>query len=418
MVTPVTIPSFGESITEVEIESWNKQEGEYVEADETLCTLASDKASLDLPSPVSGLLTRILKPAGEIVAVGETIAEIDEAAARPAATAAASEPTAAQPTGSENEGGAAQPATEPAQKTPAPAAPATVDRAAPAGPAVRRMLAEHGLRPEQVQGTGPRGRITPEDVQRAVAAAAAGGASAPSAAAPSGRQERVVRMSPIRRRIAERLLEATRNTAMLTTFNEVDMQPIMTLRKRYKERFLETHGVKLGFMSFFVKAVIEGLKAFPAINAEIRGDSIVYKDWFDIGVAIGGGKGLVVPVIRDADALSFAEIEKAIADFAERAKAGRIRPEELQGGTFTISNGGVYGSLLSTPILNPPQSGILGMHKIEQRPRVVDGEIVVRPMMYVALTYDHRIVDGREAVQFLVTVKDKLEDPARMLLEV
>jgi 2-oxoglutarate dehydrogenase E2 component (dihydrolipoamide succinyltransferase) len=404
MPTSVTIPSFGESITEVEIESWSKHEGDAVAVDETLCTLASDKASLDLPSPTGGVITRILVAAGDMVSVGDTIAEIDESASGNGA-GAQTDAQATTPT---------QPAAAPAAHEAPEGAPQAPP---PAGPAVRRMLAERGLEASQIPGSGPRGRITADDVRRLDHGAAPAGEHVAFGTG-AAREDRVVRMTPIRRKIAERLVHATQTTAMLTTFNEVDMQPVMSLRARYKDTFQKRHGVKLGFMSFFIKAAIEALKAFPAVNAEVRGTDIVYKDWFDVGVAIGGGKGLMVPVIRDADALSFAEIEATIADFGARAQSGGIKLSELQGGTFTISNGGIYGSLLSTPILNPPQSGILGMHKIEQRPVVVAGEIVARPMMYLALTYDHRIVDGREAVQFLVKIKECIEDPQRILLEV
>jgi len=293
-------------------------------------------------------------------------------------------------------------------------------------PAAQRLLSEHGLSADEVPATGPGGRLLKEDVLRYLeerereAAEAAGAVAAPAAAAvPAGpRQEERVRMSPLRRTIAERLVNAQHTAALLTTFNEIDMSHVITLRKEYREAFEQRYGVRLGFMSFFVKAVIDALKLIPQLNAEIDGDDIVYKNYYDIGVAVSAKKGLVVPVIKDADRLSFAELEKAIADFGQRAQANKLAPEELQGGTFTISNGGVFGSLLSTPIVNPPQSGVLGMHAIQERPVVRDGQVVVRPMMYVALTYDHRIIDGREGVTFLKRVKEAVENPARMLLEV
>jgi 2-oxoglutarate dehydrogenase E2 component (dihydrolipoamide succinyltransferase) len=282
-------------------------------------------------------------------------------------------------------------------------------------PAAARELAQRGLSADDVEATGPGGRVLKEDVQRATSAPAKAAAERPSAA--GGREEEVVPMTPLRRRIAERLVEAQATAALLTTFNEVDMSAVIALRKEHQETFLQRHGVKLGFMSFFVKASIDALKLVPQINAEIRGDAIAYRNYYDIGVAVGGGKGLVVPILRNAERMGFAEVEKAIQDLASRAQANKLALEELQGGTFTISNGGIYGSLLSTPIVNPPQSGILGLHKIEDRAVVVDGQVVVRPMMYVALTYDHRVVDGREAVTFLKRIKECVEAPSRMLLE-
>lgn len=409
------VPAVGESISEVQIGEWLKQEGQSVRKDESLVQIESEKATVDLPSPVDGVLVRILKPRGAQAAVGEVIAHLD--------TAAASVPTIAP---------AAPPVTAAAAT---PAAPVPAVAAGAVMPAAQRILAEAGIAAATVAGTGPGGRVTKEDALKAAQAptgsggpasgaaiastnpAAAPAASAVSPSAAGGRVEEVVPMSPLRRTVARRLVEAQSTMALLTTFNEIDMSAVMALRKQYQEAFTARHGVKLGFMSFFVKAVIEALKQTPQLNAEVRDQSIVYHHTYDIGVAIGGGKGLVVPVIRQADRLAFAEIEKAIADLGTRAKEGRIKPDELQGGTFSITNGGIYGSLLSTPIVNPPQSGILGMHAIQDRAVVVDGQIVVRPMMYVALTYDHRIVDGREAVTFLRRVKDLVEAPARMLLE-
>ena len=415
MSVKLEVPSFGESITEVAIESWLKREGDYVSADEPVVNIESDKATLELPAPAAGILKNITAQEGDTVSVGDVIAEI-EAGDAPAKTEGADAAAAAQ------------------------SAPASD---APTGPAARRVLAEAGIATSAVSGGGPGGRIRKEDAVAAVKSAATPPPPPPPPAvetpspaepkreaapapppppvvsrAPDERGETVKKMTPIRRIIAERLLSATQNTAMLTTFNEIDMSRVMGLRKQWKEAFVARHGIKLGFMSFFVKASIEALKAFPSVNAEIRGQEMVFRDYFDVGVAVGGGKGLTVPVIRNADLLTFAGVELTISDFGRRAMANKLKPDELQGGTFTISNGGVYGSLLSTPILNPPQSGILGMHKIEQRPVVVDGEIVARPMMYVALTYDHRIVDGREAVGFLVRIKECIENPERILLEV
>lgn len=433
MSVNITVPSLGESIVEAAIEKWQKKIGDWVDKGETLVSIESDKATLDLPSPVAGYLRKVLKSDGEMVKIGEVIGEVEESAKAPAAESAAAPPKPAAPA-------TAQPQAQ--------AAPASQQQEAPSGPAARRVLAEAGVSPAQVQGTGPGGRILKEDAvrhveggaailaptraptpaqapapaaaQRAAPAPALGipGALPPVAAVHPGREEEAVRMSMLRRTIASRLLHAKQSTAMLTTFNEVDMSKVMELRSTHQPEFQKRYGFKLGFMSFFVKAVIEGLKAFPAVNAEIREDQIIYKNYFDIGVAIGGGRGLVVPVIRNADMLSFAQVEQVIGDFGVRARDNKLQVDELQGGTFTISNGGIYGSMLSTPILNPPQSGILGMHNIIKRPVVVDDEIVIRPMMYLALSYDHRIVDGREAVQFLVKVKDCIEAPERILLEV
>ena len=401
MPVELKVPSVGESIYEVVIGEWLKAEGEWVEADEPVVALETDKASLEVPAPSAGTLVKLLKKEGDSANVGDVIAHLD-ASAKPSAAAAP---------------------TPPADKAAAKAADGT--STIRIMPAAQRLMDEKGLRLGDVVPTGPGGRVLKEDVLRVLeqrSAAPAKASPAPAAIAPAAprgpRHEEVIPMSPLRRRIAGRLVQAQQQAALLTTFNEIDMSAVMALRAEYKQTFIDKYGVKLGFMSFFVKAVIEGLKLFPAINAEIRGEEVVYKDYYDIGVAVGGGAGLVVPVIRSAERLSFAEVELQIRDYAIRAKKKRLKLEELQGGTFTISNGGVYGSLLSTPIINPPQSGILGMHNIVQRPVVVDGQIVARPMMYIALTYDHRLVDGRESVTFLRRIKDCVENPARILLEV
>jgi 2-oxoglutarate dehydrogenase E2 component (dihydrolipoamide succinyltransferase) len=412
----LVVPSVGESIQEVQISNWLKKEGDWVQAGEEVVELETEKATVQVPSPVAGVLTKILKPKEQFATVGEVIAEIDPSA-KPAA---ASTPTPAAPSA--------------ATSTPA-AKPAATGHVMPAA---QKMMEEKGLRPEQVVGSGPGGRVLKEDVQRAVPAAPAAStpaqgtlvASAPSSkqtlespaalpvAASGQRAEEVKPMSMIRRTIAQRLVQAQHQAALLTTFNEVDMQPVMQLRNKYRDAFQEKHGVKLGFMSFFAKAACEALRRFPAVNAEIRGNNIVYRNYADIGIAIGGGKGLVVPVLRNVELMSFASIERTIGEFAKKAMENRLMPEDLEGGTFTISNGGIYGSLLSTPIVNPPQSAILGLHSIQDRPVAVQGEVVVRPMMYLALTYDHRIIDGREAVTFLRTIKEVIEDPTRLFLEV
>jgi 2-oxoglutarate dehydrogenase E2 component (dihydrolipoamide succinyltransferase) len=389
----LTIPRIGESITTVFVSRWLKKPGDAIAAGEGVVELDSDKASMEVPSPASGVLREQLVVEGAEVPIGAVVARIEE--------------------------GAVASAPAPAAKAAAP--PADGGRA---GPAARHEAQLKGVDVGAVQGTGPRGRVTTEDVRRAPAAPPAPPAApAPKAApmvarssAPVDRVERVA-MTPLRRTIARRLVEAQQTAAMLTTFNEIDMSRIMALRKQYQDRFVEKHGVKLGFMSLFVKACIEALKEFPAVNAEIDGDSILYKHYYDIGVAVSGPKGLVVPVVRDADRLSFAELEIAIGELATRARDNRLRIEDFEGGTFTISNGGIFGSLMSTPILNPPQVGILGMHAIQERPVAVDGKIELRPMMYVALSYDHRLIDGREAVSFLVRVKQCVEDPQRILLE-
>ena len=407
MQTEIKVPSLGESITEVDIGQWLKKEGEAVAKDENLVSLESEKATVDLPAPSAGVLIKILKPKGQVANVGEVIAVLDSNGA-PA--------TKKEPTKQPEAKSAAETKSEPRVM-----------------PAAERLLAENKLRADQVIGTGPGGRILKEDVARHAETKVTPLAPPDHTAAPpplppsqpkpaaqtvAGREDEVIPMTRLRRTVAARLVESQKTTASLTTFNEVDLHEVMELRKQFQESFTAKYGVKLGFMSFFVKAAIEALKAIPQVNAEIRGNDVVYHKYYDIGVAIGGGKGLVVPVLRNAERMSFSQVEVAIGEFAKRAKENKITMEELQGGTFTISNGGVYGSLLSTPILNPPQSGILGMHTIQERPVVREGQIVVRPMMYLALTYDHRIVDGREAVTFLKRIKETLETPARMLLEI
>lgn len=405
MPVELKVPSLGESITEVIIGEWHKHEGDWVSRDETLVEIESDKATADFPAPVSGTVTKLLKKNGESAQVGEVIGYMEERNAPPAKGGASQ--SSAAPKGS--------PAPAP-KSSPAPAAkstgPAPVAGKEPARvmPAARRELAERGLKPEEVTPSGPGGRLLKEDVLQHTPKS--------RAAEASDREEEIVPMSPFRKRIADRLVAAQQTAALLTTFNEVDMTAVIALRAQYKDAFQEKYNVKLGFMSFFVKAVVEALKQTPQVNAEIRGNDIVYHNYYDIGVAVGGGKGLVVPVVRNAERLSFAEIEMAIGDFGRRARENQLKVEELQGGTFTISNGGIYGSLLSTPIVNPPQSGILGLHAIQERPVAVNGQVVIRSMMYVALTYDHRIIDGREAVTFLKRIKEVVEEPARMLLEV
>ncbi len=417
MAVELKVPSFGESITEALVARWLKKEGEAVAQDESVVVLETDKVTSEVPSPAGGVLQRILHGEGQTVAIGAAIAVIDETA-----TAAATSAPAA----------AAAPAPAPAAPPSAPAAPAGDARVMPAA---ARVMAQSGLAPGDVTPTGPGGRILKEDAERAAAAprkgqapAGLGARPAPSPVPPavvagavpnSGtRQEELVPMTPLRKRIAERLVQAQQTAALLTTFNEVDMSAAMELRKEHQEAFTAKYGVKLGFMSFFVKAAIDALKLVPQVNAQVQGDAILYRNYYDIGVAVGGGRGLVVPIIRDADRLSFAEVEKAIADFGKRAKENRLTLDELQGGTFTISNGGIYGSMLSTPIVNTPQSGILGLHNIQDRPVARNGQVVIRPMMYVAMTYDHRIIDGREAVTFLKRIKECIENPSRILLEV
>ena len=441
MSVELTVPQSGESITEVQIGQWRKAVGDYVEADEVLVEIETDKAAIELPAPVSGILKEIRKNNGEDAAVGDVIGLMDEGgapsnASKPAAKAEAkaeSKPEPVKEEAKKAEPKAAEPAPEP---EPEPEPKAEAASAEPrVMPAAKRILAQAGIDAADVEATGPGGRLTKEDAQRA---ADAKSAPAPEAKAPApapapveeapkappaastapGREEEVKAMTPMRKVIAKNLVHAQQTAALLTTFNEVDMSAVMEIRNRYKESFVERHGVKLGFMSFFVKAVVEALKECPAVNARIDGTHIVYRKYYDVGIAVGGGRGLVVPILRNAENMSFAEIEKTIGDFGKRAKENKIELSELQGGTFTISNGGIYGSMLSTPIVNPPQSGILGLHAIQDRAVVRDGQVVVRPMMYLALTYDHRLVDGREAVTFLKRIKDVIENPERILLEV
>ncbi len=397
----VMVPALGESVTEATVASWFKKVGDSVAADEMLCELETDKVSVEVPAPAAGVISEILAAEGATVAAGGKLAMLSSASG---ATAPSAAPSAAAQAG----GGA------------------STGKDVEDAPSAKKMMAEHGIKAEDVQGTGKDGRIMKEDVQKAIAqpAAPAPAAQAPTTPAPrapvaaedAGREERV-KMTRLRQTIARRLKDAQNTAAMLTTYNEVDMGAVMDLRKEYKDLFEKKHGTKLGFMSFFTKACVHALKEVPEVNAEIDGTDVVYKNFVHMGVAVGTPNGLVVPVVRDADQMSFAAIEKKIAELGLRARDGKLSMAEMQGGTFTISNGGVYGSLMSSPILNPPQSGILGMHKIQQRPMVVDGQIVARPMMYLALSYDHRIVDGKGAVTFLVRVKEALEDPRRLLMD-
>jgi len=404
MALELKVPEVGESITEVMIGTWKKREGDAVKADDPIVEIESDKATVELPAPMAGTVTKLLKASGEKAVVGEVIGYMEPAPA-----------------------GAVQPVVDvkrsEGKTTIGSVQSAPAAAAARVMPAAARVLGEAGLPAGGVPGTGPGGRITKTDAEQAVAGAAPPARTAAPTPGPAltragSRDERYVLISPIRRRIAERLVAAQHEAALLTTFNEVDMSAVMALRAKFKDVFQERHGVKLGFMSFFVRAAVEALRAVPQVNAEFRDPHIVYRDYCDIGIAVGGGKGLVVPVIRNAEALSFAQIEQTIGDFARRAADNKLKLEELQGGTFTISNGGVYGSMLSTPIINPPQSGILGLHAIQDRPMAVGGQVVIRPMMYLALSYDHRLVDGREAVTFLKRIKDTIEDPSRLMLEV
>lgn len=444
MSIEVRVPTLPESVADATLMSWHKQPGDPVKRDENLVDLETDKVVLEIPAPADGVMGDILRSDGETVTTGDLIANIEESQVQAPDKTPAPEP-------------AAPPA---AESKPEVSAAAAVAEAKPASnivdldalsPAVRRLVSEHDLDVSQISGTGRGGRVTKADViayleERDAAAAAppaappisptpaaeSAGASAPTPApsvppAPThpqiapddrGRLEQRVPMTRLRARIAERLVEAQHTAAMLTTFNEINMQPVMAVRARHKDQFEKEHGVRLGFMSFFVKAVVEALRRFPAVNGSIDGNDIIYHGYYDIGIAVSSPRGLVVPILRDADQMNFADVEKTITDFGQRAKEGTLSMEELAGGTFSITNGGVFGSLMSTPILNPPQSAILGMHKTMERPMVENGQIVPRPMMYVALTYDHRIVDGREAVTFLVTVKQCLEDPARLLLQI
>ena len=431
----VRVPQLSESVAEATLLQWHKKAGDAVARDENLIDIETDKVVLELPAPSAGVLAQVLKGDGATVVAGEVIAMIDTEATAGAGAQAAPAAAAAAPAAAP---AAATPAAAGAPAAPAPAPAATAAAGAKSGvamPAAAKLMAESGLTPAQVAGTGRDGRITKGDVLGAAAAAAARPApaaiptGAPTANLPEvrpaldlaklleGRPEQRVPMSRLRQRVAERLLQSQATNAILTTFNEVNMQPVMDLRKRYQERFEKEHGVRLGFMSFFVKAAVHGLRKYPVVNASVDGSDIVYHGYFDIGVAVGSPRGLVVPVIRNADQLSFAQIEKQIADFGKRAQDGKLGIEELTGGTFSISNGGVFGSMLSTPIINPPQSAILGVHATKERAVVEHGQVVVRPMNYLAVSYDHRIIDGREAVLFLVAIKEALEDPSRLLLD-
>ncbi len=414
MATEVTVPVLGESITEATLGEWLKQPGDPVAVDEPIASLETDKVSVEVPSPVAGVMGQHAVAVGDTVQVGAMLATIDAGDGAAAAPAKAPEPaaTATPAAPSKDESGAGygdQPGA------------GTSDSPAALSPSVRRAVLEHGVDPGTVKGTGRDGRITKEDVTAAASskpAPAAAPAPAPAAApAASGRGEERVRMTRLRQTIAKRLKEAQNTAAMLTTFNDVDMTAVIEARAKYKDLFEKKHGVRLGFMGFFVKAATMALRDIPSVNASIDGDDIVYHDYADISVAVSSPGGLVVPVIRDADQMSVATIEKTIGDFGKRAKDGALKMDEMKGGTFTISNGGVFGSLMSTPIINPPQSAVLGLHRIEERPVVVDGQIVIRPMMYLALSYDHRLIDGREAVTFLVALKNAIEDPTRILID-
>ena len=418
MPVEIKVPVLGESVVEATVAKWMKSAGEAVGADEAIVELETDKVTLEVPSPVNGVLADIVAKEGDTVGVDALLALVEEGAAPTAKPAAKTAPAPAPASAP------APAATVAPAAVPAPAA-ATSAAAAVLSPAVRKLVEENNLNPAAISGTGKDGRLTKADVQKAIASgsakmAAPAASTAPAPAGPrtsDAREERVP-MSRLRRMIASRLKEAQNTAAMLTTFNEVDMSAVMALRAEYKDDFEKQHGARLGFMGFFVRAVINGLQEFPAVNAEIHGEDIIYKNFYNIGVAVGTPQGLVVPVLRDAQDLSLADIEKSVTDFGLRARDGKLTPADMAGGSFTISNGGVYGSLMSTPILNPPQSGILGMHKIQKRPIAVGDKVEIRPMMYLALSYDHRIIDGREAVSFLVRVKESIEDPRRLLLGV
>lgn len=414
-MTEIRVPTLGESVTEATIGRWFKKAGDAVAVDEPLVELETDKVTIEVPAPSAGTLSEIIAADGTTVAVGALLGQITDGAAGAKPAAAPAKPAAAAPAPA-----AAAPAA-------APAAPKAPPADAPLAPSVRKLSAETGIDASTVPGSGKDGRVTKGDmlaaIERAASAptpvnqpAAAVQVRAPSPADDAAREERV-KMTRLRQTIARRLKDVQNTAAMLTTFNEVDMTNVMALRAHYKDAFEKKHGSKLGFMGFFTKAVVQALKDIPAVNAEIDGTDLIYKNYYHIGVAVGTDKGLVVPVVRDCDNKSIADIEKGIADFGRRARDGQLKIDEMQGGTFTITNGGIYGSLMSTPILNAPQSGILGMHKIQERPMVVGGKVEVRPMMYLALSYDHRVIDGKEAVTFLVRVKESLEDPARLVLD-
>ena len=404
MSVEIKVPTLGESITEAIIGKFHKKVGDAVAVDEPIAVLETDKVTIDVQAASAGVIEKLTATEGAKVKIGDVIGSIDETKAGAAKAAAPAKGPEAAPA--------------PAA---APAAAAAGGNGALVTPVARAVAADKGIDPSTLQGTGVQGRVMKEDVLKAAtggAAAAKAPASTPLGAPTGPRAEERVKMTPLRKRVAERLLQAQSSAAILTTFNEVDMSSVMRLRKEFGERFEKKHGVKLGFMSFFVKAAVEALKSFPAVNASIDGEEVVFHHYYDVGVAVSGSRGLVVPVVRDADQKSMAELEKTIAEYGAKAKADKLQLADLQGGTFTISNGGIFGSMLSTPILNPPQTGILGMHNIQERAVVRDGQIVARPMMYLALSYDHRLIDGREAVQFLVRIKDCLEAPERILMEV
>jgi len=426
MAVELTVPALGESITEAVVGKWHKKVGDTVAVDEPVVVLETDKVTIDVPAPAAGTIAAIAHSEGDTVKIGDVLGSI-----APGAGAAASAPAAkpAQPSAPAPAQAPPPAAVAPPRASPVPAAQAApspdAGRQAPMTPVARAIADANGLDPATLRGSGASGRVMKDDVltvleggRGGAAAAPAPVASAPAPARTPGAREERVKMTPLRKRVAERLLSAQNNAAILTTFNEVDMSAVMALRKQYAERFQQRHGVKLGFMSFFVRATVEALKAFPLVNASIDGDEVVLKHYYDIGVAVSGSRGLVVPVLRDADKLSMAEIEKQVAELGQKARSDKLTLADLQGGTFSISNGGIFGSMLSTPILNPPQTGILGMHNIVERPVARDGQVVIRPVMYLAMSYDHRLIDGREAVQFLVRVKECIEDPERLLLEV
>lgn len=421
MSTEVKVPQLPESVSEATLVNWHKKPGDAVKRDENLVDLETDKVVLEVPAPADGVLKEIKAEDGATVGGGDLIAILEEGAAGEAAPK--EEKAEEQPAEREQEERKPQPQEAEPKKE-------RGKSAARLSPSVRRLVEEHNLDPEDIEGSGRDGRLTKSDVMDYLdrresgeepareEAAPEARAAGPRARASGAREERRVPMTRLRARIAERMVESQSNAALLTSFNEIDMTEVMALRSKYKQKFEERHGVRLGFQSFFVKAVIEALKQFPVINASVEGNDIIYHDYWDIGIAVSTDRGLMVPILRDADQMSFAEVEQGVRDYAKKARDGKLALDDLTGGTFTITNGGVFGSLMSTPIINPPQSGILGMHKIQERPMVVDGEVVPRPMMYIAITYDHRIVDGREAVLFLVAVKEALEDPARLMLQI
>jgi len=414
MSTEIKVPQLPESVSEATLVNWHKKPGDAVARDENLVDIETDKVVLEVPAPADGVLSDVKVEDGATVTAEQVIALLDEGAA-----------PAKKEGGEKKEESAEAPKQEAAQPA-KDEAPAPSGKPMPLSPSVRRLVEEHDLDPAQIPASGRDGRLTKADVlsflergpdQKPAEKAQAPAAKSAPRPAPGAREERRVPMSRIRARIAERMIESQSTTAMLTSFNEVDLGPVMDIRKRYRDDFEKKHGVRLGFMSFFIKAAVKALQAYPVVNASIEDNDIVYHDYWDIGVAVSTDRGLVVPIVRDADRLTFADVEGQVVDYAKRARAGKISLDDITGGTFTITNGGVFGSLLSTPIINPPQSAILGMHKIQERPMVVDGEIKARPMMYIALTYDHRIIDGREAVLFLVAMKEALEDPARLLID-